>query len=168
VVDNGVIATAAASGFQLGASSVSDTLRLYSDTTLTVNTVTFDPTGFMVSATPFYMAMEVGGAPLVAGTVYGGTVIPSTHDQFFKHATFRINAAGIGGSTNAVVRLTDGSIDCDFSFACNTSPNPIEVGSTGTCQFATGSLVDFTVFSIGDCATGPSIFGNINLEFIWQ
>lgn len=157
----------------------SATLRLESGDTNTLFTVNGTPggtqyasmdgqlgnlAGTLVSSTP-YLWDEYVNARIVASTTYGGWT-PS-HNVFVNKVSFFISAAGTVGSTNANLRITDGSSNCDCAFACNSSSS-VTVSCSGSCAFASAVPVTFTATSIGNCALGPNIAGNAMIEYINQ
>ncbi len=83
---------------------------------------------------------------------------------------FYVSVAGTVGSTNVNVRATNGTINCDFAFACNTAIGAKRVAGSGSgCTgFAAGDAVTVSVTSLGDCATPATFLGNLSLEGNWR
>lgn len=81
---------------------------------------------------------------------------------------YRISVAGAAGTTNATVRVTDGSNNCDASFACNTVAGNYRVATSGTCAFAASASLTYTVTSIGDCGPAPTLLGAVDIEGNWR
>ena len=103
-----------------------------------------------------YDVFHVGGA--ATASTYGGT-IPSNKVTIIN-IDFRVSAAGVGGTTSNVFRISDGTLNCDFGIPCNTAAGVfrLDAGNPSTgCAFATGSTLTYAVNSIGDCATGIAI-----------
>lgn len=67
--------------------------------------------------------------------------------------------ASSGAGTNNVLRLSDGTNNCDATFACSSlnSPGLKEATSmTGTCSFAAGSFLTICVTTAG-CTPDPNV-----------
>jgi hypothetical protein len=116
---------------------------------------------------PTSLASVYVNAVTTASTIYGGQTLPAR--AFTVNAVaFRVRTAGSGGTTNAVIRVTDGSNSCDASWACNTAAGNQRLTPSGTCAFAASSALTFTVNTIGDCSAGPDIFGNVEIIGSWR
>ena len=111
------------------------------------------------------------GAVTTATTTYGGDVLPA-YPFTVSQATFRTSAAGSGGSTDFAFRVSDGTNHCDCTMACNVvagNKNPTCAGAGGTgCSFAASASLTYSVNSIGDCTTGPTIVGNVQVRGSWK
>lgn len=99
----------------------------------------------------------------VASTTYGGEVFPSQATTVTA-ARFRVRTAGAGGSTNFTFRASDGTNNCDCTFACNSAVGNYRNACSGSCVFAASASMTYSVPSIGDCTTGPDIQGNVIIE----
>lgn len=117
---------------------------------------------------PVYLPPVYVGAALVASTTLGGFVLPTSEVTDVSAIQFYVSASGSGGSTNAGIRASDGTNNCDFNFACNLSTGAKRVTGTGTCQFTWGKTLTWTVTGIGNCATGPTLAGNLTPEALWN
>lgn len=122
---------------------------------------------YVISGTPFPLDFVFVGAATVAGTIYGGTALPAKAFTVTE-SRFRISVAGSGGSTNAVFRITDGSNNCDCAFACNVAGGNKDIACTGNCAFAASASLTESMNSIGNCAIGPTILGNVGVWGNWQ
>lgn len=110
-----------------------------------------------VSAGPVLFDMFNATAPVTAIT-YGGTI--PLDKVTITNLDFRVSAAGIGGTTSNVFRVSDGTLNCDFGLPCNSAVGVfrLDAGSPSTgCAFAAGSTLTYSVNSIGDCATGITV-----------
>lgn len=130
--------------------------------------------GLIYSATPFTLVSAYPNVASVASTTLARTRLPNGADQDFTVTAIDIDVgtAGAGGTTNAVYRVTDGTGNCDLSFACNAaaglksnSGSSATATLSGTCTFQADDTLTVSVNSIGDCATGPlarnvSVIGN--------
>lgn len=104
---------------------------------------------------------------LMAVATFGGEVLPA---RAFTVAAirFRISVAGNTGSTNAVLRVSDGTNNCDAAFACNSAAVNYRVATTGTCTFAASASLTYSVNAVGDCVTPPTILGGEVIEGNWR
>jgi len=118
---------------------------------------------------PSYLPPVLVNAALTVSTL-GGFVLPSGYTPTVSALSFYVGASGTGGSTNATIRLSDGTHQCDFAFACNTSTGAKRVAGAGAgCSaFTAGSSYTLSVTSIGDCGTGPTLTGNATVEALWR
>ena len=111
------------------------------------------------------------GAITTATTNYGGDVLPA---QAFTvtQVTMRTSAAGSGGTTNFIFRVTDGTNTCDCTMACNAVAGNKDLtcaGSAGAgCALPASASLTYSVQSIGDCTTGPTVVGNVQVRGTWQ
>jgi len=94
---------------------------------------------------------------IAAGSTYGGQVVK--RGTTFNAASFRIRTSGTGGTTNANILATDGTNNCDFSFACNSAVGATAVNASGTCTFPPDALITYVITSVGDCSVGPDLQG---------
>lgn len=150
---------------QLGFEDPDPIITFQEDTTLSnTNTgvASIDALGYFASTTPFYWPMFVGAAITVADF---GSVTPQ-HDTTVVAATFNVTA-GVGGNTDAIITISDGMATCDCPFACDTG-GALYVACAGTCDFLATTPLTFSVSSAGDCATPPTIVGNVSIEYNWQ
>lgn len=108
-------------------------------------------------------------AALTVSTL-GGFVMPGTGAANFSALQFYVGASGTGGTTDATIRISDGTHQCDFNFACNISRGPKRITGTGAgcSQFTSGAVVNMTVQGIGDCSVGPTLTGNATVEGLWR
>lgn len=114
---------------------------------------------------PFTLDSVYVNEPTTAKT-YGGGVLPAT--SFLAQAIrYRTSLAGAGGTTNWVFRISDGSNNCDCSVACNTAAGNLRTACSGSCTFAASASLTYSVNSIGDCATGATVLGNVTIEGRW-
>lgn len=126
--------------------------------------------GLVVDESPKLWASIYVNAVTVAGTIYGGEVLPTGSPAYpdlnITGLRFRIDTPGAGGNTPLNFRVSDGTNDCDCSdgLACDSAAGNYRLNCTGVCIFAEGVELTYTVESIGDCATGPLILGNIQVE----
>lgn len=120
----------------------------------------------MLDASPKLWSAIYVNTTLVAGTTYGGEVLPTGVSSLtFNAIRFRVTTAGTVGSTNTALRISDGTNNCDCNFPCNVASASVQrIACTGTCVFAAGASVTYAVNSIGNCSVGPIIQGNINVE----
>jgi len=123
----------------------------------------------MAQQAPVYLPPVLVNAALTVSTL-GGFVLPSGYDPTVNALTFYVGASGTGGSTNATIRLSDGTLQCDFAFACNASTGAKRIAGSGAgCgSFTAGSTFTLSVVSIGDCAVGPTLTGNATVEALWR
>lgn len=132
--------------------------------------------GYLASKTPHTLSSVYINAPTVAATTYGGETLPP---NFFTLTAvrFRLRAAGTGGSTNATFRASAvlydaGTMNCDCAFACNSASQSYRVAclstDAGACIFTPDAGLTYSVNSIGNCAVGPDIQGNVAVEGNWQ
>lgn len=122
--------------------------------------------GYVASATPHTLVSVFTNLRLLAGTTYGGGVLPPR--PFTVNAIrYRIRQAGVGGTTNATWRIA-GAGNCDCSFACNATVGNYRTTCSGSCAFAASDNLTYSVTSIGDCGAGPDLIGNVSVEGIWQ
>lgn len=98
-----------------------------------------------------------------ATTTYGGGVLPAAATTY-SAARFHIRTPGSGGTTNATIRISDGTNNCDCGFACNVAVGNYRAACTGTCAFAASASITYSTNSIGDCTAGPDIQGNVDFE----
>lgn len=124
-------------------------------------------TSTVAVAGPSTLSSVLVNAEVVAATTYGGEVLPAVAFEV-DAVRFRVSVQGSGGTTDAVFRVSDGSNDCDCGFACNTATGNKRVTCTGTCSFAASASLTYSVNSIGDCTTGPTILGTVAIEGNWQ
>lgn len=78
-----------------------------------------------------------------------------------------VSVAGSTGSTNVVLRVTDGTNNCDASFACNATAGAKRPTLSGTCTFSASATLTMSVNSTGDCVTPPVILGVLDIEGNW-
>lgn len=81
--------------------------------------------------------------------LYGFTVV---------EVTFLVTAIA-GAGTNNVIRISDGTNNCDVTFSCTTELNTTGVKTkapSGTCTFATGADLTFSETTAG-CTPDPTI-----------
>jgi hypothetical protein len=118
---------------------------------------------------PSYLPPVLVNAALTVSTL-GGFVLPSGYTPTVSALSFYVGASGTGGSTNATIRLSDGTLQCDFAFACNASTGAKRIAGSGAgCgSFTAGSTFTLSVVSIGDCAVGPTLTGNATVEALWR
>lgn len=128
-----------------------------------------NPMGYLTSKTPHVLIAAYPNAAVVAGTTYAGVRLPVGRSEDFtvEQITFRISAAGSGGSTNATIRVSDGTNNCDAVVACNTAAGVQTLAPTGACAFLTNASLTLQVTSIGNCTTGPTV-QNLNVVGVWQ
>lgn len=122
-----------------------------------------DAAGSFRAQAPLVVDTVFANAALVAGTTIGGGIWPAQATTL-RAIRFRVSVAGAGGTTNATIRASDGASNCDFSFACNTATGNKRIAATGSCVFAASASITYTVPTIGNCASGPTAQGNINVE----
>lgn len=126
-----------------------------------------DTTGYFTSTTPFALDSVYVNTTISAFT-YGGSVLPA-HAFTAQAIRYRVRTVGSGGSTNATFRVSDGTNNCDFSFACNQAAASYRQATTaGTCTFAASATLSYAFSSTGDCTTKTDILGNIAIDGIWQ
>lgn len=109
-----------------------------------------------------YDVFHIGAA--TTATTYSGSV-PEDRITIVQ-AGFRVTAAGTGGTTGEVLRVTDGTLNCDFGLPCNSAIGyySLDAGNPSTgCSFAPASNLTYSVSSIGNCATGLTI-GTVKLR----
>lgn len=103
----------------------------------------------------------------LAAISLGGGVLPAR--AFTATAIrFRISAAGVAGTTNNVVRISDGTNNCDASFACNSAVANYRITTTGACNFAASASLTYSVNAIGDCASPTTVLGAVDIEGEWR
>lgn len=131
---------------------------------------TLDKDGMFRSTTPTLLASPFIGAVTVAGTTYGGDVLPAFAFTV-NSATIRTSAAGSGGTTNFVLRISDGSNTCDCTMACNAVAGNKSLTCAGTagtgCALPASASLSYSVNSIGDCSVGPTVVGNAQVRGYW-
>lgn len=125
-------------------------------------------TGY-TTATPDTLTSIALSGTLAAATI-GKVALPA---RAFTVTSPRVDVsvAGSTGSTNVVLRVTDGTNTCDGTFACNATagakrPTLVNSGGTG-CVFPASAVLTISVNSIGDCVTPPVILGPLDLEGNW-
>lgn len=118
---------------------------------------------------PTYLPPVLVNAALTVSTL-GGFVLPSSNSPMVSALNFYVGASGTGGSTSATIRLSDGTYQCDFNFACDLSTGAKRVTGTGAgCnQFGASGTYSLTVQSIGNCSVGPTLTGNVTVEALWR
>lgn len=124
--------------------------------------------GALFSTTPYYWAMPttygVGG--IAIGT-YGGIVTAPTGILGIANVTGLLGAAGTGGTTDAVITITDGSSSCDCDIGPCNATGPVTANCNNVCSFLANTFIAFTVSSIGDCVTGPGVAGDLQIEYFY-
>lgn len=131
-----------------------------------VTKASMDSNGYFASTTPHTLSTVYVNDTIFTLT-YGGGVLPA-HAFTAQAIRYRVRTAGSGGSTNATFRISDGSNNCDFSFACNQSTGAKRQAATaGTCAFAASATLTYSFTSPGDCTTTTDI-QTIDIEGIWQ
>jgi len=130
--------------------------------------ITIGPTaaGYIASGTPHALTAVYTNLRLMAGTIYGGGVLPA-RPFTIQAIRFRIRQVGTIGTTNVVWQIA-GTGNCDCSFACNSAVGNYRVACSGSCAFPASDNLTYQVTSIGDCAAGPDLIGNVAVEGIWQ
>lgn len=129
--------------------------------------------GYIASTTPHTLAPVFIGAETVASTNYGGDALPA-HAFTVTEAAFRTSVAGSGGTTDFALRISDGTNHCDCTMPCNADAGNQHLnclgsdGGAGPCAFAASAELTYSVNSIGDCTTGPTVVGNAQVRGIWQ
>lgn len=134
-------------------------------TSTPVSVASFDIDGYLASTTPSTWAMYVN-AITTTGAEYGGVSVP--HDVLVTAVSIDVSAAGIGGVTATVITVTDGLSTCDCPFPCDTPGGIYSLSCSGNCLISASTAVKFFVSDIGDCAVGPTILGNVLIEYLWQ
>ena len=115
-----------------------------------------------VNAIPQLSSVYINAAT-VAGTTYSQETGPAAN-FIIDAIRFTVSTPGAGGTTNANFRATAGAGNCDCAFACNSTSVGHRIACTGTCTFAASAAMTYSVTSIGDCATGPTLQGNLTVE----
>lgn len=113
------------------------------------------------------MSLPLGVTLAGAGAVLGYTAAPMDVNRMNVSAmTLRVTTAGTVGSTNASIRVSDGTSNCDCSFACNTANSSTIVPTCASgCSFDAGVALVITDNSKGDCAVGPVL--TVNSGQLW-
>ena len=102
-------------------------------------------------------------AVLPAGGILGRKVL--NYAITITKLNVDIQVTGIGGTSNEIIRISDGSNNCDATFACNTSAIAYSLTPSGTCTFTSGMTLLYTINSQGDCVTAANI-RNLDIEII--
>lgn len=159
--------TVAAMEFQLGV-NLTDGDLAYAFRNNSAYVATIDEQGYIASTTPHTMFVTYVNNTIAAFT-YGGGVAPA-HDFEVSAVRFSIRTAGSGGSSNATIRISDGTSNCDCSFACNTAAGNqrIACGTDANCDFEASDSMTVSVSSVGDCTVTTDILGNIEFETLWE
>lgn len=124
--------------------------------------------GYLASTTPHTMFSTYVNNTIQAFT-YGGGVAPAFDFQV-SAVRFAIRTAGSGGSSNATIRISDGTTNCDCTFACNTAAGNVRAacGTDSNCDFEASDSMTVSVSGVGDCSVTTDILGNIEFEAIWE
>lgn len=127
--------------------------------------------GFQDATNPEFLISSVPPLTVAPGDL-GGKVLPPTRYLKITATELRVSASGLAGSTNVVFRVTDGTNTCDCAFACNISTGNKRVacsdnGGSG-CLFPPSADLTYSWNSAGDCATPPSVVGNVDVSGDWQ
>ena len=111
--------------------------------------------GYLKSKTPEVLASLYTNAVNNANT-YGGWYL--TQPFTITHVAVYVNNAS-GTGTNNILRITDGSNNCDATFSCTTDINTTGVKAkvtTGTCNFAAGASLVLSETTAG-CTPDPTL-----------
>lgn len=113
------------------------------------------------------MSIPLGVTLAGAGAVLGYTAAPMDVNRLNVTALgLRLTTAGTVGSTNASIRISDGTSNCDCAFACNTANGTTIVPTCSTgCSFDAGVALTITDNSKGDCTVGPVL--TVNSGLLW-
>jgi len=127
--------------------------------------------GFSNSMPPEALISSVPPLTVSVQTL-GGKILPSDRFLQFTAVSLRISAAGVGGSTDAIFRVTDGTNTCDCTFACNAvagnkRASCVSGGGSG-CLFSTNADITYSWASAGNCVTPPAVLGNVDVNGVWQ
>lgn len=87
--------------------------------------------------------------------IYGGTILQSPF-QVTHVAMYVSNSSGAG--TNNVIRISDGSNNCDATFSCATLGTTGNKGATttGNCTFAAGASLTIAE-TVAGCTPDPTV-----------
>lgn len=102
------------------------------------------------------------GAAVAASGNYGGGV--QADPVTVQAITMRVSTGGGGGAGNVVVRVSDGTNNCDATFACTGTgvtqvgaSGPKRAATTGACTFAASALLTVSVPTAGCTSTQPAV-----------
>lgn len=79
---------------------------------------------------------------------------------FNLNAVTLYTSVAASGAGNTVLRVTDGTNNCDATFSCTTDNNTTgvkRVDTTGSCTFAAGASLTLSVQTAGCATTQPTI-----------
>lgn len=99
------------------------------------------------------------GAALTASLNLGGRSLPASRGATITAIDMHVYTGGGGGAGTTVVRVTDGTNNCDATFACATTnaAGVPRVAPSGTCSFAAGAQLRMSVTATGCTSTQPSV-----------
>jgi hypothetical protein len=115
------------------------------------------------------ITLTVVNGALNTGTSLGGYVLPSDRGATFAAFTTIVYSASGGGAGNSVVRISDGTNNCDATMPCTDSQSTTakRYAMTGTCAFAAGAALSYSVTTAGCTTTQPSV-RNITFVVKWN
>jgi len=89
----------------------------------------------------------------------GGHGLPSDRGFIVTAITMNVSTVGGGGAGTTVVRITDGTNNCDATFLCTATASlgVKRSAATGTCSFPAGALLAGSFLSSTCTTTQPSI-----------
>lgn len=113
--------------------------------------------------------------PMLSSGDLGGRLLPPSRGFIVRAVGVRIVTASGGGAGNTVVRITDGTSNCDATLACTVSQSAgvYRSGQTsgftlsGACSFSPGASVRAIIQTAGCTTTQPTavnfdVFGDWN------
>jgi hypothetical protein len=98
----------------------------------------------------------------ITAITLGGTKLPADQGFRVSRVTFRTSSTvNVTGGTTVTLRVTDGTNNCDCAKACTGASGFSLTGQdaicTGTCSFAPGSSLTFSVTTAGCTTVQPSV-----------
>jgi hypothetical protein len=161
---NGRMVSLVTSGSQ--ALAVTSGARICIDGTTCSRYVSNEGPGYFPSAIPFTLTSIYwnGGVP-AALSVLSRKPLPAR--AFTVTAATIDSVSGGTGAGNFVLRVTDGTNNCDATFACPVASNTgLRAATTGTCTFAASASLTMQVQTI--CGTTSGTFHSWDVEGNWQ
>jgi hypothetical protein len=113
--------------------------------------------------------------PLASSGDLGGKLLPTARGFVVRSVGVRIVTGSGGGAGNTVLRITDGTNNCDATLACSVSQaagtyrsdQTASFALSGACVFAAGAAVRATVQTAGCTTTQPTAV-NFDVMGDWQ
>lgn len=161
-----VLLTAAFLG--IAATCLIPTAHAHVDSTNGTTTIS-GTVSYFANGNPTTLGTWYYGQQAVAGDTIGAYKLPA-HAYTVNQTLIQVQGTLGSGTGNTVIRVSDGTNNCDATCACSSCSNTI--GSkrptmSGTCAFAANAALTVTINSTNCSTANPGIW-NVAVEGIWQ